>query len=78
MIVTHFATFGGSQLRTFDVKPMSIMLVTDNEAELRQTLNEPPFNNGYCTTYPISYAEDMELNYGMYQITLAELLRLER
>ncbi len=78
MIPTHFATFGGSQLPTFDVNPMKVMLVTDDEAKLRETLRETPFNNGYCTTYPISYADGMERDYDMYQITLDELLRLER
>ena len=72
---THFATFGGGQLETFNVNPMLVMLVTDNEESLRATLREAPFNNQYCTTYPMSYAQDMIDNYDMFEVTLDELLR---
>ena len=75
---THFATFGGGQLETFNVNPMLVMLVTDNEESLRATLREAPFNNQYCTTYPIEHAERMANDYDMFEVTLDELLRLER
>ena len=77
MKYTHFATFGGGQLETFNVNPMLVMLVTDNEESLRATLREAPFNNQYCTTYPISYAQGMTDNYDMFEVTLNELLRMQ-
>jgi len=74
---THFATFGGGQLETFDIDPMNVILITENEEALREQLRQPPFDNKYCTTYPISYADEMEKKYGMKRITIEELLLLE-
>ena len=73
--VTHFATFGGSQLAFTKLNPMSIcaILPGGTEGELREALQQPPFDNKYCTTYPISEFERMESDFGMYMLTLDEI-----
>ena len=73
--ITHFATFGSSQLAFTKLYPMSICAVLPGgtEEELREVLREEPFNNRYCTTYPISQFEDMRTNFGMYQLTVEEI-----
>jgi hypothetical protein len=72
-----FATFGSNHLVGFDINPMKVMLVHSNEKELREILRQEPFNNQYCTTYPISEADRMANMFGMKAITLDELLKLE-
>jgi len=71
-----FATFGGGQLKDFDVKPMDVMLLSgeDNEGMFRMKLRQEPFNNEYCTTYPIDRAAGMMDDYGMTTYTMNELL----
>ena len=75
---TTFATFGSSHLKEFHVNPMKVILVAEDEAELRQRLREEPFNNYYFTTYPIGQSQEMQDKYGMKEITLDELLRLQK
>ncbi len=72
---THFATFGGGQLTFTKLNPMRIMavLADSGEQELRAALREPPFNNKYCTTYPISELPRMIEEYDMYVLTLNEI-----
>lgn len=76
-MITAFATFGSDHLPNFHINSMKVILVAEDESELRQRLQEEPFNNHYCTTYPISQSQDMQDKYGMVEITLDELLRLE-
>lgn len=75
-----FATFGSDHLSEFNIRPMSIMVYIPDEPEhvLRQRLNKPPFNNQYCTTYPIDHAEQMIKKYEMTLYTMDELLRLKK
>lgn len=78
MIYTTFATFGSGQLTDFNVNPLKIMLIAEDESELRQRLREEPFNNRYCTTYDIKEAPRMQEQFDMYSITLSELLKLQK
>jgi len=73
--IAHFATFGGSQLSFTKLHPMKIMAVLPGgtEEELRASLREYPFNNQYCTTYPISEMARMEDAYSMYALTVDEI-----
>ena len=75
---THFATFGGSQLEGFNVHPMNVMVTMrgSTEGELRQRLTEEPFDNKYCTTYPISEAARMTKDFNMKLIDIDVLLSL--
>lgn len=76
-----FATFGSDHLTEFNVNPMKVMLVLGNGntscMDLRDTLQLPPFNNRYCTTYPIEEAEHMNQFWDMEIYTLEELLSLK-
>ena len=60
----YFATFGSNQLEEFDVNPMKPMVYIPgaSENELRQRLREEPFNNHYCTSYPINEYKNMKKN----------------
>lgn len=78
MSYTTFATFGSAQLRDFNVNPMKVILVAEDEQELRQRLQEEPFNNQYCTTYDIKESARMQEQFDMYEITLPELLKLQK
>ena len=69
-----FATFGGEQLEGFDVNPMKVALVAMDEVSLRARLRQPPFDNNYCTTYPIRKLAGMKSKYDMVKYTMAELL----
>ena len=73
--ITHFATFGGSQLGFTKLNPMDIAAVLPGatEGELRAELNTHPFNNRYCTTYPISEFNRMEEEFGMRILTIDEI-----
>ena len=73
--IKYFATFGSSQLKDFDVDPMTVMvyIAGSNEEELRTRLRAKPFNNDYCTSYPINRAIEMPKS---KLISLDELLRL--
>lgn len=76
----YFATFGSSQLDDFDINPMSVMvgIPKAKEMELRTRLQQEPFNNRYCTTYPILRAKRMEQEFNMKLYTLDELLEYKR
>lgn len=72
----HFATFGGSQLEGFKVgNPMKVAVMKEGltDDELRAELRKPPFNNEYCTTYPLERFEAMSKNYGVAMYDLDEL-----
>jgi len=73
---THFATFGSSQLEGFNINPMKVMLTIPGttEEQLRAVLQCHPFNGKFCTTYPISEADRMSMDYGLVQYTLQELV----
>jgi len=73
----YFATFGSDQLQNFNVNPMKVMLTSNNEHTLRTRLQKPPFNNNYCTTYPIERASEMIKKYNMQLYTIEELLKLQ-
>lgn len=70
------ATFGSSHLENFNVEPMGVMLYINGATEnmLRAVLNEAPFKNGYCTTYPASQAKDMIEKYQYKLYSLNELM----
>ena len=76
---THFATFGSCQLLNFRIRPMNVILLSGEmtEEEFRERLRQEPFNNAYCTTYPIDKAAEMEDLFGMVKISLEDLLKLE-
>jgi len=76
--LTHFATFGSEQLVGFDINPTTVGVYLDyaTENELRARLNQEPFNNKYCTIYPISRFGEMSSKYGVCMYELEELLKL--
>ena len=77
----YFATFGSGQLQNFNIDPMSIMVFIPGatEAELRERLQQEPFDNKYCTTYPAEpYYIQMTEQYNMSSITVDDLLKLEK
>ena len=74
---SHFATFGGGQLQGFNVaNPMKIAVAKEGltEDELRAELRKEPFNNEYCTTYPMNKFQDMADKYDMVLVDLDELI----
>ena len=75
---TYFATFGSGHLKGFRADPMRVLLTMGDatEAELRERLQQEPFNNEYSTTYPISEAERMAFTYNMTLIDMVDLLNL--
>jgi len=75
---THFATFGSGQLKDFRADPMRVLLTMGDATrdELRQRLQQEPFNNKYSTTYPISEAERMASTYNMTLIDMEMLLNM--
>jgi len=52
----HFATFGTSQLKEFDLlqSPADTLVTIDgaSEEELREALFKSPIGSNFCTTYP--------------------------
>ena len=75
------ATFGSSQLPTFDVNPMSVMLVLEgeNDNDARKLLFKEPFNGRFATSYPYEkYAKEFKEKYNMKEYTLKELLGHQR
>ena len=74
----YYATFGSSQLPNFDIDPMTIALYIPSAEEhtLRLALQQPPFNNKYCTTYDVLSLTDMINKYNLVPITIKELLIL--
>jgi len=59
---THFATFGNCHLEGFkNINPMKMAVTKEGltEGDLREELQKPPFNNNYCTTYPIAKFKEM-------------------
>ncbi len=75
----YFATFGSSQLLTFNVNPMKVAVYIKNatEIELRDALNQHPFYNRYCTTYPMESYQHMADDYGVVLYEMDELLKKE-
>jgi len=76
----YFATFGSDQLEDFEFPggSTSVMLVSttgQTENEFRASLTVEPFNNQYCTTYPLEEAHRMHVDYGMCEYSLAELYK---
>jgi len=73
---SSFATFGGSQLEGFNVdNPMKVAVSKEGltEDELRAELRKPPFDNKYCTTYPIAEFEAMADKWQVKMYDLDEL-----
>ena len=72
----YFATFGSSQLTAFNINPITTAVFIPNQPEykLREVLQKPPFDNKYCTTYPMSAFPDMKDKYNMKLLTLDELM----
>jgi len=75
---TCFASFGSGQLIGFNVIPMKVILVAEDEGKLRERLREAPFDNEYCTTYPIGKASTFINEWDCEAYTLDELLSLQR
>ena len=78
--ITHFATFGSSQLGfQTELNPMRVALALPGatENELRAELNKAPFDNRYCTTYPIEEFERMAKDYGMVMYDLKDVRSLD-
>lgn len=77
----YFATFGGLHLEGFAIKvsPMKIAVTKNgySENELRAELRKPPFNNNYCTTYPMEDYEAMAVRYAvvMYDLDILKDLK---
>lgn len=76
----YFATFGSDQLPGFKVDPLKTAVYIPDEPEhiLRLALREPPFNNGYCTTYPMHQFEEMQRKHNTQLLTLDELMKLHK
>ena len=72
---THFATFGSSQLDFTNLNPMKVAVKIDGatEDELRAELQRHPFNNRYCTTYPMSMFKQMHDDWGLELYNLKDL-----
>jgi len=71
-----FATFGSTHLQNYKVDPMVTMVVSnidEDHNEFRQRLMREIESDKFCTTYPISEAEEMERNWGMVRISLEDL-----
>ena len=75
----YFATFGSGQLEGFSVNPMKVAVHMGccSEGVLRGRLNKPPFNNRYCTTYPIERFAEMEDLWEMKMYSMEDLLKLK-
>jgi len=74
-MVEYFATFGSSQLEFSNLNPMKTAVTIEGatEEELRQKLREHPFNNKYCTTYPMEKFEAMNKEWGVEMYNLYDV-----
>lgn len=78
--VNYFATFGSNQLEFFElggVSPLHIgvYLKDGSEDELRERLQEPPFNNRYCTSYPVEKWDKMSRQFNMILVDIDEVAK---
>jgi len=77
VMTNYFATFGSGQLEGFKtINPMKTAVTKEGytEEQLREELRKPPFNNKYCTTYPlIEEFEKMNRKWGVLMYDLDEL-----
>jgi len=77
---SHYATFGSGQLQGFNVaNPCKVAVTKEGltEDELRAELRKEPFNNNYCTTYPMDMFQAMADQWNVVMYDLDELRSLQ-
>ena len=77
-MIKYFATFGSGQLEGLELGGLSpldigVYLKGATEEELRERLRQEPFNNRYCTSYPIERWDKMSKQFNMVLVDIEEL-----
>lgn len=77
----YIITFGSAQLQEFKIdNPMKVMLILEDKDEwsAREQLMDTPIKRNFCTSYPYKKYHDFKTKYGMYPITLDQLMEKVR